>query len=86
MNGVYREINSPERLVCTENWGGDFPEAINTVVLTDNHGKTNMSLTITYPSKEARDRVLKTGMTDGMEPTFSRLEQYLGRNNEAKAS
>ena len=87
MNGVYREIKSPERLVSTENWGGDFPESINTVVLADDHGKTKMSLTITYPSKEARDRVLKTGMTDGMAPTFDRLERYLSSESKgAKAS
>jgi uncharacterized protein YndB with AHSA1/START domain len=86
MNGVYREIKSPERLVSTENWGGDFPETINTVVLTEEHGQTKMALTITYPNKEARDRVLKTGMTDGMEPTFRRLEQYLSDQRNAKAS
>jgi len=28
MRGLYREITTPERLVCTESWGGDWPETL----------------------------------------------------------
>lgn len=77
MRGVYREITPPERLVSTEAWGGDWPETVNTVVLREQNGKTTMTLTILYPSKEARENALKTGMKDGMVPTFDRLERYL---------
>ena len=34
-----------------------------------------MSLGITYPSKELRDMVLGTGMTDGMEASYARLDR-----------
>ena len=35
---------------------------------------TLLSLLITYPSVEVRDAVLATGMTDGMEANYRRLE------------
>jgi uncharacterized protein YndB with AHSA1/START domain len=77
MNGVYQEIKPPERLVSTESWGGDWPETINTLVLSEENGKTTATMTILYPSKEARDAAVKTGMTKGMSISFDRLETYL---------
>ncbi len=77
MRGVYREITPPERLVCTESWGGDWPETINTLVLSEKDGKTTMSQTVLYPSKEARDAALKTGMKDGASVSFDRLAEHL---------
>jgi uncharacterized protein YndB with AHSA1/START domain len=77
MRGVYREIVPPERLVCTESWGADWPETLNTVVLSEKDRQTTITLTVLYPSKEARDSAMKTGMTDGMSMTFDRLEEYL---------
>src|SRR5829696_3261798 len=40
IRGVYREVTPPERLVFTESWGGDWPEALNTLVLTEEEGRT----------------------------------------------
>jgi uncharacterized protein YndB with AHSA1/START domain len=77
MHGTFREIVPPERLVSTESWGGDWPETINTVTLTEENGKTTMTLTVLYPSKEARDRALQTGMKDGVNMSFNRLAEYL---------
>src|SRR5580692_10253800 len=74
MRGVYREITPPDRLVTTESWGADWPETVNTIVLREENGKTTMTLTILYPSKEARENALKAGMKEGMEMTFDRLE------------
>ncbi len=65
MRGVYREIVPPERLVNTESWGGDWPETLNTLVLTEEDGQTMTVCTVLYPSKEARDRALGTGMKEG---------------------
>jgi uncharacterized protein YndB with AHSA1/START domain len=78
MRGVYREVAAPERLVSTESWGGDWPETLNTLVLAEEGGKTTMTLTILYPSAEARDAALKTGMTDGVSKSFERLAELLG--------
>ena len=77
MRGVYREIKPPERLVHTERWGEEWPETLNTVVLTEKDGKTTMTATMLYPSKEARDAALKTGMNDGADVSFDRLAEYL---------
>ncbi|MGB2589261.1 MAG: SRPBCC family protein [Candidatus Acidiferrum sp.] len=77
MHGEYREIKPPERLVSTECWGGDWPETLNTLVLTEENDKTTAALTILYPSKKARDAGLECGMKDGMVPTFSRLDALL---------
>jgi uncharacterized protein YndB with AHSA1/START domain len=77
MRGVYREITPPERLVSTESWGGDWPETLNTLILSEEGGKTTSTVTILYPSKEARDAALKTGMKEGMSQSFDRLNEYL---------
>ncbi len=77
MRGVYREITPPERLVSTESWGGDWPETLNTVTLSEKDGKTTISLRVLYPSKEARDAAVKTGMKEGASKSFDRLAEYL---------
>ena len=77
MRGVYREIKPPDRLVSTESWGGDWPETLNTLVLTEQNGKTTITNTVLYPSKQARDAALKTGMKEGVAQSFDRLEKYL---------
>lgn len=77
MRGVYQEVTPPERLVATESWGGDWPETLNTVILAEHDGKTTITHSITYPSREARDAALQTGMTDGMSKSFDRLAEYL---------
>lgn len=77
MTGTYREVVPPERLVSTERWGPEWPETVNAVVLTESAGQTTITLTITYPTKEARDAALATGMKDGMDPSYARLDSLL---------
>jgi len=77
MRGTYKEVKPPERLVSTESWGPEWPETLNTVELREENGKTTMTLTILYVSKEARDNALKTGMKDGVETSFDRLATVL---------
>ena len=77
MRGVYREVVPPERLVSTESWGGDWPETLNTLVLSEEDGKTTITQTVLYPSKEARDAALGTGMKEGMSLSFDRLARHL---------
>jgi len=64
----YREVVPPERLVSTERWGPDWPETVNTLALTESGGRTPITLTVPYPSKDARDPALKPGLQGGMEP------------------
>jgi uncharacterized protein YndB with AHSA1/START domain len=77
MHGEYREIAPPERLVSTEWWGDPWPETINTLVLSEQQGKTTITLTILYPSKDARDAAFKTGMKDGVSESYDRLAAYV---------
>ena len=74
--GVYREITSPERLVYTEIYE-PFPdvESLVTVVLSEESGKTRVTLTAVYPSLEVRDTVLRTGMEKGAAISYDRLEE-----------
>jgi len=77
MGGVYREIEPPARLVSTESWGGDWADTQNTLLLTEEDGKTKLHSTMLYPNKEARDAALQTGMTDGMDISYDRLDTLL---------
>jgi uncharacterized protein YndB with AHSA1/START domain len=77
MRGVYQEVVPPERVVSTESWGGDWPETLNTLILSEENGKTRITQHTRYPSKEARDAALKTGMVEGMSTSYDRLAEYL---------
>jgi uncharacterized protein YndB with AHSA1/START domain len=77
MHGEYLVISPRERLVATERWGGDWPETLNTVELAEEDGWTTITQTTLFPSKEARDAALGTGMESGMTQSFDRLAAYL---------
>jgi uncharacterized protein YndB with AHSA1/START domain len=79
MRGIYREVSPPERLVNTERWGPEWPETVNTLVFAERGDQTLMTLTVLYPSKEARDAAMATGMTSGMTESFDRLDAFLQR-------
>jgi uncharacterized protein YndB with AHSA1/START domain len=77
MSGEIREIVVPERLVTTEKFDEAWypgEGALGTVVLTEQGSRTLLTQTLRYGSKEARDIALKTGMKDGMEAGYNRLD------------
>ena len=76
--GVYREIVPPERLVYTEIFepmddGGDG--SVVTQILTEEGGKTRLTVTARYPTRQVRDFVLGTGMERGAAISYDRLEE-----------
>lgn len=79
MGGVYREIVVPERIVSTEQFDDPWyeGEAVATLVLTERDGKTTMTTTVLYASKEIRDGVLKSGMESGVATSYDRLAAIL---------
>jgi uncharacterized protein YndB with AHSA1/START domain len=79
MGGVYREIVAPERIVATEKFDQPwYPgEAVGTFVLVEQGGKTTLTETILYESREARDGVLKSGMEKGVVASYDRLAKLL---------
>lgn len=77
MHGVYREVAAPARLVNTERWGEQWPETLNTLDLAEADGKTTVTQTALFPSREARDAALQTGMNDGVARSYERLDEHL---------
>lgn len=76
--GELLESTPPHRAVTTEQMiGMAGPGTRNELTLTTVPGGTLLTITITYPSKEVRDAVLATGMTEGMEQSYARLERSL---------
>lgn len=77
MSGTYKEVVPPEKVVHTEKWGDEWPETINTVLLTETGGQTTVTQTVLYPSKETMAAALKTGMKEGADQSLERLDEYL---------
>ncbi len=75
MGGVYREIVAPERLVTTERFDDAwYPgEALNTLVLIEKGGRTTLTQTMRYESRDARDAVIKSNMEKGVAASYDRL-------------
>ncbi len=69
-------IERPWRSVTTEKMiGMDGPSTLNDLQLYEEDGATLLTLLIEYPDKETRDMILATGMTEGMETSYARLEE-----------
>jgi len=85
MGGVYREIVPQERVVCTELFDEAWyaGEALVTNVLVEQGGKTTLTLTSRFGSRETRDAVLKSGMESGVAVSYDRLEQLLASQGTA---
>jgi len=77
MTGAYREVSPPERLVHTERWGPEWPETITTLTLAEKGGETTITQSILYPSREARDAAVATGMASGVDVSIDRLDRLL---------
>lgn len=81
MHGVYREVVAPERIVRTESFeiGCDtqMGEQVGTLILTEQGDKTLLTLTVLYPSKEARDATIASGMERGVAASYDRLAELL---------
>jgi len=68
-------IEPERRIVTTERMtGAPFPPNTNDLSFDEVDGVTLMTLLITYPDMAQRDMVLDTGMTEGMEASYRRLE------------
>jgi uncharacterized protein YndB with AHSA1/START domain len=75
MTGTFQEIKAPARIVHVEEFRG--MEATITSLFTEQDGRTTLTMTMHFPSKAARDGAIKTGMTDGMEQSYRKLDQFV---------
>jgi len=81
-HGTFNEVNAPAKLTHDEYYdpgdiGGAMPAndpALVTLVLSESGGVTTLVCTMRFASKEARDGAVSTGMTDGMEMGYARLD------------
>jgi uncharacterized protein YndB with AHSA1/START domain len=77
--GVFREIIAPDRIVATEKFEQPwYPgESMVTSTLVEQEGKTTLTMTVLYDSRETRDMVLKSGMERGVATSYDRLAELL---------
>ncbi len=74
--GELVEATPPYRAVTTERMIGMEGEGtLNELTLTPVSEGTLLSIVITFPDAQVRDAVLASGMTDGMETSYARLER-----------
>ena len=87
VRGVYREVVRPERLVHTEKFDEAwYPgESLITTLLAEQGGKTALTVTMRYESREARDAVLKSPMEGGVAQSYDKLAELLAAGALEKA-
>ena len=75
-HGEYRELVPDERIVSTEIYEG-FPDgvAVDTLTLTEENGRTTMTVLVQHMSKQHRDAHIESGMEDGMQDALDLLER-----------
>lgn len=75
-HGEYRELVENERIVATEIYeGAPDAEALNTLALTEQDGRTTMTVLVQHQSKANRDMHIESGMEAGMNEALDALEQ-----------
>jgi uncharacterized protein YndB with AHSA1/START domain len=86
MRGVYREVSPPVRIVATEAFDQPwYPgEAVTTTELAESGGRTTLTTTVRYESREIRDAVLASGMEKGVAASYDRLAELLAAPVQAK--
>jgi uncharacterized protein YndB with AHSA1/START domain len=80
MGGEFREIVPPQRIVSTEKFDESWypgEGALSTVELVEEGGRTTLTQTVLYESREAREAVLKSPMESGVAVSFDRLAEVL---------
>ena len=75
-HGEYRELVPNERIVSTEVFEG-YPDAasMNTLTLTEEDGRTTLTILVQHQSREHRDAHIDSGMEGGMQQSMDLLEQ-----------
>jgi uncharacterized protein YndB with AHSA1/START domain len=80
LRGIYQEVEPPERIARTEVFefgGAPAGEQHATLVLLEQEGKTALTLTLRYASKEARDAALASGVERGVAAGYDKLDELL---------
>jgi len=79
-HGEYRDVKWPRWLVKTSTFEAEpQQELIETTELVDYGGQTQVKTFIVHPSVWVRNALLDGGMQQGIEESFSRLDELLAR-------
>jgi uncharacterized protein YndB with AHSA1/START domain len=75
----YIEVKSPVRLVLAQVYERmrNVGEAVVTVAFEESGGRTLLTLHQLFPSKEALDGAIASGMEDGMRESYDQLDTIL---------
>lgn len=79
-SGEYRIIEPCDRMVHRERFDeawGDPEGSLVTTEFVEKGGCTVVTMTMGFPSKARRDAATATGMTDGMEESYARMDAIL---------
>lgn len=78
-SGRYVEVNPPSRLVLTQLYErmADVGEVVVTATFEESQGRTHLTLHQHFPSKEALEGALASGMERGMRVTLDQLDALL---------
>ncbi|MEQ1491420.1 MAG: SRPBCC domain-containing protein [Terricaulis sp.] len=83
--GTFSEVNEPSKLAHDQyfdpgDMNYDMPVGDPSLIALDFSeaaGVTTLAMTMTFVSKDARDQAVTTGMTDGMEVGYARIDAML---------
>lgn len=78
--GEYRDIQAPDRIVQTFEFEG-MPGHIceETLELTEEGGRTTVTSVTRFDTKEERDGMLASGMSEGAGQSYDALADYLAK-------
>ncbi len=84
-HGDYREVETPSKMIHAEYYDpGDLGGAMDTsqpaiidTRFAEENGVTRLVMVMEFSSQEIRDAAVSTGMTDGMEQGYVRLDEIL---------
>ncbi len=76
ISGTYTEIQWPHRMVHTERFDHQSEDdvAIVTTRLEEKDGRTTLTQVMLFPTQEIRDAVVASGMAQGVEASFDRVD------------
>lgn len=87
LHGKFTEVLTHERAVHTEEMvlgsGETIGKLVETHAFTEEGGVTTMRITQSYGSKDERDGAIASGMDEGMEACYQKLEALLGQRAPA---
>jgi uncharacterized protein YndB with AHSA1/START domain len=78
-SGRYLEVDPPSRLVLTQRYErmAHAGEAVVTATFEESQGRTRLTLRQLFPSREALEGALKSGMERGMRVTLDQLDELV---------